>query len=96
MYKNYLMVLVLAVLICFGNCWQVFPLPDAPAPAVKAVDSVKPTPSLPKIPVVSSANEYTPNKFNVRPTSVSSVTKNVSVPATDLLPPKTEYVSHED
>ncbi|PZC85661.1 hypothetical protein B5X24_HaOG215931 [Helicoverpa armigera] len=96
MYKNYLIILVLAVLINFGNCWQVFPLPDAPAP-VKPVDFVKATPVLPKTPEVSPTNEYTPNKLNVRPTSVNAVLskQNVSVPATDLLPPQMNYVTYE-
>ncbi|KAJ8735372.1 hypothetical protein PYW07_006992 [Mythimna separata] len=74
---KYLALLVLSGVLCFVNGWVVFPLPDAPAP----VNTVKPTPVLPRFPVPTSTG-FT-NNF-VKPTPVfpafpvASTTANVS------------------
>lgn len=100
----------LVCVICVVSGWRVFPLPDAPAPTTVRAPAplpvlnidfnnrVKPTPV-----VTSSFNGITttadniPNKLNIKPTSVTPFlsTQDVSVPSSDLLPPKTEYTQYE-
>ena len=91
MIKNFLILLVLSVVVCFVNGWRVFPLPDAPA---QPANLVKPTSVLPRYPITTTKGIYSPNNL-VKPTSVLSQLPVVSTtgnyyPNKSNVPPKND------
>ncbi|RVE54480.1 hypothetical protein evm_000965 [Chilo suppressalis] len=82
---HHLLVLILAVCLCFASAWRVFPLPDQP---VKSIPTLfKPTVITAQSPGFSKGFSKE-NGFGNKPSSLFN--SSVSKPSRDLLPPKND------